>query len=196
MRIAIRTGFGDARALRGDASQARGAGADYFRDLITARRGGKEIRDLRPARLAARPLPGARARRAAARCGARAAGSIYGSYVALVAALARALRGRDDRRGARSRARLADDRRARLRAARRSRSIGDLGTFIDQSDYQTECGLRAFVGLERLERARRGRGETTGPRRDAAGLPREEIRFERRVVRLRRRSGRCCAAST
>jgi ATP-binding cassette subfamily B protein len=56
--------------------------------------------------------------------------------------------------------------------------IGSLGSFSDECDYQTEWGLRSFVGLEALERrvaeeATEGEGVAS-----ADGVPRDEISFE------------------
>jgi ATP-binding cassette subfamily B protein len=56
--------------------------------------------------------------------------------------------------------------------------IGILGSFSKESDYQTEWGLRSFVGLEKLERRVAEEAETAGTA-SADGLPRESIHFER-----------------
>jgi len=56
--------------------------------------------------------------------------------------------------------------------------LGNVGSFNDPADYQTEWGLTSFVGLEALER--RVAQEEVGGRGVvcAAGTPRESIRFE------------------
>jgi ATP-binding cassette subfamily B protein len=56
--------------------------------------------------------------------------------------------------------------------------IGNLGSFNDQSDYQTEWGVRSFVGLEALERRVAEEASTAAGVASASGVPRDEIRFD------------------
>jgi ATP-binding cassette subfamily B protein len=57
--------------------------------------------------------------------------------------------------------------------------VGALGTFVEGADHETEHGLRAFTGLERLERRVAAESPQRAGSVDASGAPRSEIRLER-----------------
>jgi len=175
MRIAIRTGFGrHSRYEFGFAPLRRRR--DYFRDLITAPASGKEIRvfglldwlgeHYRSIALAALlPVWKSRRRR------------IYGAY-ALSSPVWLVLSGIATIGAARA-------------AAHGSMTIGELayvlqgialvgtvGSFYEGADHETEHGLRAFLGLEQLERRVANETRAT-PGTAVDGAPHEDIRFER-----------------
>jgi ATP-binding cassette subfamily B protein len=56
--------------------------------------------------------------------------------------------------------------------------MGALGTYIDGVDHETEHGLTAFLGLERLEARVADERRASGGTADATGTPRSEIRFD------------------
>src|SRR4051812_21427882 len=174
MRIAIRTGFGMHARFESSFHKLRRR-KTYFRDLITGGAAGKEIRvfglrewlrdNYRTTSLAAL-LPVWRSRRR----------RIYGAYALsspvwlVLCAVATIGAARAAAHGSLTIGGLAY-------VLQGIALIGNLGTFNDQSDYQTEWGVRAFVGLERLEERVAAEAKTSGTA-DAAGLPRESIRFD------------------
>ena len=175
MRIAIRSGFGKHQRFERGFHPLRRR-RNYFRDVITDAGAGKELRifglegwfreHYRTTAMAA-ILPVWSSRRRL----------IYGSYALsspawlVLCALATVGAARAAAHGTLTIGELAF-------VLQGIAIIGNLGSFFDPADYQTEWGLRAFVGLEELER-RVATEETAGrgvvP---AAGTPRESIRFE------------------
>jgi ATP-binding cassette subfamily B protein len=175
LRRTIRTGFG--RHSRYEATFApQRRRRDYFRDLITSGPAGKEIRvfgllswlgDRHRLAANAALAPVWRSRRK----------NIYGSYLLaspvwlVLSALATVGAARAAAEGALSLGELAY-------VLQGIALIGALGTYIEGADHETEHGLRAFVGLERLER------RVAHESREAPGslavedAPRSEIRFE------------------
>jgi ATP-binding cassette subfamily B protein len=177
MRVAIRTGFGLHSRFEASFSKLRRR-TSYFRDLITGPVAGKEIRlfGLRDwFRDAYRTtsfdalLPVWRSRRR----------RIYGAYALsspvwlVLCAIATIGAARAAAHGSLTIGELAY-------VLQGLALVGNLGSFNDQSDYQTEWGLHSFVGLERLEERVAEEARKSGTA-DAAGLPRESIRFEQVV---------------
>jgi ATP-binding cassette, subfamily B, bacterial len=176
MRVAIRTGFGrHSRYEFGFAPLRRRR--DYFRDLITSGSAGKEIRIFglrdwlaeryRSTAFAAL-LPVWRSRRR----------RIYGTYalsspvwlvlcgIATVGA-ARAAAG-----GSLSLGELAY-------VLQGITLVGNLGTFYEGADHETEHGLRSFEGLEKLERRVAGESRAASGTAAVDDVPRAEIHFDR-----------------
>jgi ATP-binding cassette, subfamily B, bacterial len=178
MRIAIRTGFGIHSRFEGSFHRLRRR-RGYFRDLVTAGAAGKEIRvfGLRDwlrsryrtsARAALLPVWRSRRRR------------IYGAYALsspvwlVLSALATIGAARAAAHGSLTIGELAY-------VLQGISLVGAIGTFNDQSDYQTEWGTRSFVGLEDLERRVAGEEWAGTGIASADGVPRREIRFEKVV---------------
>lgn len=174
MRVAIRTGFGIHSRFEGSFHRLRRR-KSYFRDLITSSAAGKEIRvfglrswlrDHYRATSYAALLPVWRSRRR----------RIYGSYALsspvwlVLCAVATIGAARAAAHGSLSIGELAY-------VLQGISLIGTLGTFNDSSDFQTEWGVRSFVGLERLEARVAAETETAGTAA-ADGLPRNSVRFE------------------
>src|SRR3954447_4886969 len=174
MRVAIRTGFGMHARFESSFSKLRRR-ASYFRDLITGAEAGKEMRvyglrewlgdHYRTTSLAAL-LPVWRSRRR----------RIYGAY-ALSAPVWLVLSGIATIGAARAAADGSLTIGQLAYVLQGIALIGNLGSFNDNSDYQTEWGLHSFVGLEQLEERVAAEEQTSGTA-DAAGLPHESIRFE------------------
>jgi ATP-binding cassette subfamily B protein len=174
MRVAIRTGFGLHSRFEASFYKLRRR-KSYFRDLITGPIAGKEIRlfglrdwfreAYRTTSFAAL-LPVWRSRRR----------RIYGAYALsspvwlVLCAIATIGAARAAAHGSLTIGELAY-------VLQGIALVGNLGSFNDQSDYQTEWGLHSYVGLERLEQ-RVAEEERTSGTADAAGLPRESIRYE------------------
>ena len=174
MRIAIRTGFGMHARFEGSFSKLRRR-KSYFHDLVTGPAAGKEIRVFglrdwfrdayRTTSLAAL-LPVWRSRRR----------RIYGAYALsspvwlVLCAIATIGAARAAAHGSLTIGELAY-------VLQGIALVGNLGSFNDQSDYQTEWGLHSFVGLEQLEERVAAEAKSSGTA-DAAGLPRESIRYE------------------
>jgi len=174
MRIAIRTGFGLHSRFEASFSKLRRR-KSYFRDLITGPVAGKEIRlfglrdwfrDAYRTTSFAALLPVWRSRRR----------RIYGAYALsspvwlVLCAIATIGAARAAAHGSLTIGELAY-------VLQGIALVGNLGSFNDQSDYQTEWGLHSFVGLEQLEERVAAEARTSGTA-DAAGLPRESIRYE------------------
>jgi ATP-binding cassette, subfamily B, bacterial len=175
MRVTIRTGFG--RHSRFEATFApQRRRRDYYRNLITAAAAGKEIRIFglldwlggryrSAAHAALNPVWRSRRR------------NIYGSYLkaspAWVACSAIATIGaaRAAAHGSLSLGELAYVLQGVL-------LIGGLGTYIEGADHETEHGLRAFTGLERLERRIASEESDTSGTATVDGAPHGEIRFD------------------
>jgi ATP-binding cassette subfamily B protein len=176
MRLVIRTGFGrHARFEAGFASERRRR--DYYRDLIMSGAAGKEIRVFglrswlgeryrRSAREAIDPVWKSRRR------------NIYGSYLLsspiwlVLCAVATVAAARSAANGDLTLGELAYVLQAIL-------LVGALGTYIEGADHETEQGLRAFTGLERLEQRVAGEPSDASGTADAADGPRTSIRFDR-----------------
>jgi ATP-binding cassette, subfamily B, bacterial len=175
MRVAIRTGFGMHSRFEGSFHKLRRR-TRYFRDLVTSGGAGKEIRvfGLRhwlrdhyrtSSYTALLPVWRSRRRR------------IYGAYALsspvwlVLSAAATIGAARAAAHGSLTIGELTYVLQGIL-------LIGTLGIFNDQSDFQTEWGVRSFVGLEELER--RVAEEKTASRgvASAEGTPRDEIRFD------------------
>jgi ATP-binding cassette subfamily B protein len=174
MRIAIRTGFGMHARFESSFSKLRRR-TSYFRDLITGAAAGKEmrvyglrewLRDRYRTTSFAALLPVWRSRRR----------RIYGAY-ALSSPVWLVLSGIATIGAARAAAHGSLTIGELAYVLQGIALIGNLGSFNDNSDYQTEWGLHSFVGLEKLE-ARVAAEEKTSGTADAEGLPRESIRFE------------------
>jgi ATP-binding cassette, subfamily B, bacterial len=174
MRVAIRTGFGLHSRFEASFSKLRRR-KSYFRDLITGPLAGKEIRlfglrewfrDAHRTTSFAALLPVWRSRRR----------RIYGAYALsspvwlVLCAFATIGAARAAAHGSLTIGELAY-------VLQGIALVGNLGSFNDQSDYQTEWGLHSFVGLERLEERVAAEARTSGTA-DAAGLPRESIRYD------------------
>jgi ATP-binding cassette subfamily B protein len=174
VRIAIRTGFGSHQRYEASFRRFRRR-RDYFRDLVTSADAGKEIRvfGLRHTLLdryrttaltALLPVWRSRRRR------------IYGAYALsspvwlVLCAVATIGAARAAAHGSLTIGELAY-------VLQGIALIGNLGSFNDQSDYQTEWGVRSFVGLEALERRVADEAADAGVAA-AAGVPRDEIRFD------------------
>jgi ATP-binding cassette subfamily B protein len=176
VRIAIRSGFGRHGTFEAGFAPERRR-RDYYRDLITSGGAGKEIRvfgllrwlrDRYGANALAAVLPVWKSRRR----------NLYGAYLLsspiwlVLAALATVSAARAAAHGALTLGEL-------VYVLQGIVLVGALGTFVYGADHETEHGLRAFTGLERLER----RVAAESPQRegalDAAGAPRSEIRLER-----------------
>jgi ATP-binding cassette, subfamily B, bacterial len=175
LRIAIRSGFGRHSRFEASFAAARRR-RDYYRNLITSGAAGKEIRVFGlltwltgryREHAASALLPVWHSRRR----------NIYGSYLR-ASPLWIALSGVATIGAARA-------------AAHGSLSLGELayvlqgivlmsalGTYIEGADHETEHGLTAFVGLERLERKVADEQRDQVGTADATGAPRTEIRFE------------------
>src|SRR3954447_11947877 len=175
VRIAIRTGFGRHSRFEGSFHPLRRR-SRYFRDLITAPAAGKEIRvfGLRgwlrdhyedTSLTALLPVWRSRRRR------------IYGAY-ALAAPVWLALSGLATIGAARAAAHGTLSLGELTYVLQGIALIGILGSFSEESDYQTEWGLRSFVGLEKLERRVAAESETAGAS-SADGVPCDSIRFDR-----------------
>jgi ATP-binding cassette subfamily B protein len=175
VRIAIRTGFGRHSRFEGSFHPFRRR-TRYFRDLITAPAAGKEIRvfGLRDwlrghyqdtSLTALLPVWRSRRRR------------IYGAY-ALAAPVWLVLSGLATIGAARAAAHGSLSLGELTYVLQGIALIGLLGSFSDDSDYQTEWGLRSFVGLEKLERRVAAESETAGTS-SADGVPHDSIRFDR-----------------
>jgi len=177
MRIAIRTGFGLHARFEASFSKLRRR-KSYFRDLITGPVAGKEIRlfglrdwfrDAYRTTSFVALLPVWRSRRR----------RIYGAYALsspvwlVLCAIATIGAARAAAHGSLTIGELAY-------VLQGIALVGNLGSFNDQSDYQTEWGLHSFVGLERLEERVAAEERTSGTA-DAAGLPRKSIRYEQVV---------------
>jgi ATP-binding cassette, subfamily B, bacterial len=174
MRIAIRTGFGLHSRFEASFYKLRRR-TSYFRDLITGPVAGKEIRvfglrdwfrDAYRTTSFVSLLPVWRSRRR----------RIYGAYALsspvwlVLCAIATIGAARAAAHGSLTIGELAY-------VLQGIALVGNLGSFNDQSDYQTEWGLHSFVGLERLEERVAVEARTSGTA-DAAGLPCESIRYE------------------
>jgi ATP-binding cassette subfamily B protein len=175
LRVAIRTGFGHLqRVERTRAPERRRSG--YYRNLVVTPEAAKEvrvfdllswIRDRYAEQALAAVEPVWRVRRR----------SIFGAYtlaspiwlalsaVAVVGA-ARAAAG-----GSLTLGELAY-------VLQAIALVGSLGTVMEESDFQTEHGLRAFEGLEQLEERAAAEARLDGTSAEATGRPRSEIRFE------------------
>lgn len=176
MRVAIRSGYGrHGRFEAGFAPQRRRR--DYYRDLITSGGAGKEIRVFGL-------LPWLRARYRAHALDAvlpvwsSRRRNIYGAYL-LASPIWLALAAVTTVGAARAAASGSLTLGELVYVLQGIVLVGALGAFIEGADHETEHGLRAFTGLERLERrvateAWQGEGAA-----DPAGTPRREIRFER-----------------
>jgi ATP-binding cassette, subfamily B, bacterial len=175
VRIAIRTGFGMHSRFEADFHKLRRR-RSYFRDLITTGGAGKEIRvfglrdwlrdHYRTTALAAL-LPVWRSRRR----------RIYGAY-ALSSPVWLVLCGVATIGAARAAAHGSLTIGELAYVLQGISLIGTLGTFNDNSDYQTEWGVRSFVGLEELERRVADEETAETGVASADGVPRQEIRFE------------------
>ena len=174
MRIAIRTGFGLHSRFEASFSKLRRR-TSYFRDLITGPVAGKEIRvfglrdwfrDAYRTTSFVALLPVWRSRRR----------RIYGAYALsspvwlVLCAIATIGAARAAAHGSMTIGELAY-------VLQGIALVGNLGSFNDQSDYQTEWGLHSFVGLERLEERVAVEARTSGSA-SASGLPRDSIRYE------------------
>jgi ATP-binding cassette, subfamily B, bacterial len=174
VRIAIRTGFGIHSRYEGSFHRFRRR-KNYFRDLVTSGGSGKEIRvfglldwlrDHYQTTALAALLPVWRSRRR----------RIYGAYALsspvwlVLSAVATVGAARAAAHGSMTIGELAY-------VLQGIALIGNLGSFNDQSDYQTEWGVRSFVGLEALERRVADEAAAVGVA-SADGVPREEIRFD------------------
>ena len=174
MRIAIRTGFGLHSRLEASFSRLRRR-KSYFRDLVTGPTAGKEIRlfglrdwlrDAYRTTSFAALLPVWRSRRR----------RIYGAYALsspvwlVLCAIATIGAARAAAHGSLTIGELAY-------VLQGVALVGNLGSFNDQSDYQTEWGLHSYVGLEQLENRVADEARASGTA-DAAGLPRDSIRYE------------------
>ncbi len=175
LRVAIRTGFGKHSRYEATFAAARRR-RDYYRDLITAGAAGKEVRvfglldwlrDRYRDHAAAALHPVWHSRR----------NNIYGSYLRgspiwiALCAVAAIGASRAAAHGSLSIGQLAYVLQAIL-------LMGALGTYIEGVDHETEHGLTAFLGLERLERTVADERRAAGGSVEAAGRPRSEIRFE------------------
>jgi ATP-binding cassette, subfamily B, bacterial len=174
MRIAIRTGFGLHSRFEASFYKLRRR-KSYFRDLVTGPIAGKEIRifglrdwfrDAYRTTSFAALLPVWRSRRR----------RIYGAYALsspvwlVLCAIATIGAARAAAHGSLTIGELAY-------VLQGIALVGNLGSFNDQSDYQTEWGLHSYVGLEQLEQRVADEARASGTA-DAAGLPRESIRYE------------------
>jgi ATP-binding cassette subfamily B protein len=175
VRTAIRTGFGIHSRYEGSFHRFRRR-RNYFRDVVTSGAAGKEIRvfglrdwlreHYRTAALAAL-LPVWRSRRR----------RIYGAYALsspvwlVLSAVATIGAARTAAHGAITIGELAY-------VLQGIALIGNLGSFNDQSDYQTEWGVRSFVGLEALEQRVADEQAAHVGAASADGAPRGEIRFD------------------
>ena len=175
VRVALRSGFGAHQRFERTFHKLRRR-RNYFRDLITAGGAGKEIRvfglrdwlrtHYRETALAAL-LPVWRSRRR----------RIYGGYAVsspvwlVLCGIATVGAARAAAHGSLTIGELAY-------VLQGIALIGNLGTFNPIADYQTEWGVRSFVGLEELE----GRVAHEQPAElgtaSADGTPRESIRFD------------------
>jgi ATP-binding cassette subfamily B protein len=175
LRISIRTGFGKHSRYEGTFAAARRR-RDYYRDLITAGGAGKEVRvfgllgwlGARYREHAASALhPVWRSRRR----------NIYGSYLRaspvwlVLCGIATVGAARAAAHGSLTIGELAYVLQGIL-------LMGAIGTYIDGVDHETEHGLTAFLGLERLEERVAHERLSAGGTANAAGTPRSEIRFD------------------
>jgi ATP-binding cassette subfamily B protein len=175
VRIAIRAGFGIHQRYEAGFRRFRRR-RDYFRDLVTSGDAGKEIRvfalrdwlrdHYRTTALAAL-LPVWRSRRR----------RIYGAYALsspvwlVLCAVATVGAAHAAAHGSLTIGELAY-------VLQGIALIGNLGSFNDQSDYQTEWGVRSFVGLEALERRVADDATAAAGVASADGVPRDEICFD------------------
>jgi ATP-binding cassette subfamily B protein len=175
MRIAIRSCFGKHQRFEKGFHRLRRR-RTYFRDLITSGEAGKEIRifglrdwladHYRSTALAAL-LPVWRSRRRL----------IYGSYALsspvwlVCCALATVGAARAAAHGTLSLGELAF-------VLQGISLLGNIGSFNDPADYQTEWGLVAFIGLEELERRVADEESAGQGLLPAGGTPRQSIRFD------------------
>jgi ATP-binding cassette subfamily B protein len=175
LRISIRTGFGRHSRFEGTLSAARRR-RDYYRNLITSGSGGKEIRvfGLRSLLVGRYRDQAATALHPVWRSRRR---NIYGSYfraapiwivLSLVATVGAA---RAAAEGSLSLGQLAFVLQGIL-------LMSALGTYIEGADHETEHGLTAFLGLERLEQRVADEQRDAGGDADATGAPRSDIRFD------------------
>jgi ATP-binding cassette subfamily B protein len=175
VRIAIRSGFGKHQRFERAFHPLRRR-RNYFRDLIASAGAGKELRifGLRDwfrdhytttAMAAIRPVWASRRR------------LIYGSYALsspvwlVLCAVATVGAARAAARGTLTIGELAF-------VLQGISLIGNLGSFLDPADYQTEWGLRSFVGLEQLERRVAEEAVASHGGVSAGGTPNESIRFD------------------
>ena len=175
VRIALRTGFGMHSRYEASFSKFRRR-RNYFRDLITAGGAGKEVRVFRlrdwlrdnyRTTAAAALLPVWRSRRR----------RIYGAY-ALSSPVWLVLCGIATIGVARAAAHGSLTLGELAYVLQGISLVGNLGSFSDHSDYQTEWGTRSFVSLEELEQRVATEATGAGGGRSADGVPCEEIRFE------------------
>jgi ATP-binding cassette subfamily B protein len=175
LRISPRTGFATHSRYDATAAAARRR-RDYYRDLITAGAAGKEVRvfglldwlrDRYRGHAAEALHPVWRSRRR----------NIYGSYLRgsplwiVLCGIATIGAARAAAHGSLTIGELAYVLQGIL-------LMGAIGTYIEGADHETEHGLTAFLGLERLEqRVADERADTHGTA-DVAGRPRSEIRFD------------------
>jgi ATP-binding cassette, subfamily B, bacterial len=175
MRISIRTSFGrHSRFERSFAPLRRRR--DYFRDLITSPAAGKEIRvfGLRgwladryheTADASLHPVWKSRRRR------------IYGAYALsspvwlALSAVATIGVARAAAHGSLTIGQLAY-------VLQGIALIGNLGSFYEGADHETEWGLRSFTGLEQLEERVAGETQAAEGTARVDGVPRSDIRFE------------------
>lgn len=184
MRVAIRSGYGrHGRFEAGFAPQRRRR--DYYRDLITSGVAGKEIRVFGL-------LPWLRARYRAHALDAvlpvwsSRRRNIYGAYL-LASPIWLALAAVTTVGAARAAASGSLTLGELVYVLQGIVLVGALGAFIVGADHETEHGLRAFTGLERLERrvateAWQGEGARGSRRHAAQGDP-----LRARELRLRQR---------
>jgi ATP-binding cassette subfamily B protein len=177
LRISIRSGFGRHSRYEATFTAARRR-RDYYRDLITSGAAGKEVRifglldwlgDRYRAHSAEALHPVWRSRRR----------NIYGSYLRaspawlVLCGIATVAASRAAAHGSLSIGELAYVLQGIL-------LMGALGTYIDGVDHETEHGLTAFLGLERLEeRVAAEQRTSVGGTADATGTPRSDIRFDK-----------------
>ena len=175
MRVAIRTGFGRHSRFEGSFAPLRRR-RDYFRNLITSPGAGKEIRVFglldwlsdryRETALAALlPVWSSRRRR------------IYGAYALsspawlVLSALATVGAARAAAHGSLTIGELAY-------VLQGIALIGNVGSFYEGADHETEWGLRSFRGLERLEQRVATEASSRSGTVPIDGVPRSEIRFD------------------
>jgi ATP-binding cassette, subfamily B, bacterial len=175
VRIAVRSGFGVHQRFERTFHKLRRR-RNYFRDLITGGEAGKEIRvfglrrwlrtHYRETALAALlPVWQSRRRR------------IYGAYALsspvwlVLCGLATVGAARAAAHGSLTIGELAY-------VLQGIALIGNFGSFNPIADYQTEWGVRSFVGLEEFERRIAAEQPATRGTASAEGVPRESIRFD------------------
>jgi ATP-binding cassette subfamily B protein len=177
MRVAIRTGFGRHTRFEWSFSPLRRR-RDYFRNLITSAGAGKEIRIFGllywlaaryrdTAHAALHPVWRSRRRR------------IYGTYALsspvwlALSAIATIGAARAAAHGSLTIGELAY-------VLQAIALIGNIGSFYEGADHETEWGLRSYGGLEELERRVEAEwSAAAGATAEVADRPRSEIRFDR-----------------